>query len=572
MAASNSLNSSPMLDVSEVNRLFNIAAILTFSFWLILLFALYALTPSEEWKPLNGLERQVTLITSIALITSFIFFMMPFVGFLRAGQPTYRQSGIIVATIVNLFITIATNLLLAFAPTVVMIDPVIGGRVFLVRWCEWIPLAGLLTFLSEAVDTRRERGGIWRPTLNSIAQVLSTACGMAFPFCPNQTAWIGLQCVALILFFPIFHRVETKRQELAAEPSGISYVQKEMSDRRFFAYHLLKQCAVVWTLLVVMYYAHAFSYMFLPDGHPLRHPSSAMILDGFFDFVSKSLFLQVIVDVHRKVFDSDARARSHLGELRRLMQLLWDSTTDTIIISLRGDERTSAFLSPSFPSLVGVTPTVTDKARFPGVLLQETTVKSGSSRPPEILNAKYINSSHISSNESIENLAVSSIQPDAMEVQIATRMVNACWNGLGSANDGGSLLLLHEFVKPDGEKCFCELKVSQKAQESFVAIIRDVSERYRRFEAEQLAHAEALARQRDAQNANRFTRHEIKNGLLAGIELCEGLQRAMDESESSDKICRIVNQVNGALHEILDTVLSEGKAVYCRTLTILRRI
>ena len=77
----------------------------------------------------------------------------------------------------------------------------------------------------------------------------------------------------------------------------------------------------------------------------------------------------------------------------------------------------------------------------------------------------------------------------------------------------------------------CELKLSRRS-ESFVAIVRDVTERVKRFEAEQRATAEALARQKDAQNINRFTRHEIKNGLLAGIELCDRLRRSFQSASN----------------------------------------
>jgi phage terminase small subunit len=42
-----------------------------------------------------------------------------------------------------------------------------------------------------------------------------------------------------------------------------------------------------------------------------------------------------------------------------------------------------------------------------------------------------------------------------------------------------------------------------------IVVVRDVTERYRRFEAER-RNAESLARQQDAQAINRFTRHEVK--------------------------------------------------------------
>jgi hypothetical protein len=42
----------------------------------------------------------------------------------------------------------------------VHVDPITGARVFLLRWCEWTPLAGLMTFLAEAVDLPCRKSGI----------------------------------------------------------------------------------------------------------------------------------------------------------------------------------------------------------------------------------------------------------------------------------------------------------------------------------------------------------------------------------------------------------------------------
>jgi hypothetical protein len=37
-----------------------------------------------------------------------------------------------------------------------------------------------------------------------------------------------------------------------------------------------------------------------------------------------------------------------------------------------------------------------------------------------------------------------------------------------------------------------------------------------------------LHKQRDAQTVNSFTRHDVKNGLLAGIELCGSLRSVLE--------------------------------------------
>ena len=110
---------------------------------------------------------------------------------------------------------------------------------------------------------------------------------------------------------------------------------------------------------------------------------------------------------------------------------------------------------------------------------------------------------------------------------------------------------------------------------ALIAVIRDVTERHRRFEAEKRAHSETVQRQRDAQAVNRFTRHEVKNGLLAGIELCDSMRSSFEAIEKSLKIQKhkdvvamehaeksrkIMQELDNMLHEVLDTVLAEAMA------------
>ena len=168
-----------------------------------------------------------------------------------------------------------------------------------------------------------------------------------------------------------------------------------------------------------------------------------------------------------------------------------------------------------------------------------------------------------------------------------------------------SPLMVHPFKRVTGEDCQVEIKISphgllnelsngsdltiqRKRRTSYrniaknddhsaalIAVIRDVTERYRRFEAEKRAHSETMQRQRDAQAVNRFTRHEVKNGLLAGIELCDSMrssfeaiekclqrQKKVDKEalENADKSRRIMQEMDNMLHEVLDTVLAEAMA------------
>lgn len=127
----------------------------------------------------------------------------------------------------------------------------------------------------------------------------------------------------------------------------------------------------------------------------------------------------------------------------------------------------------------------------------------------------------------------------------------------------------------------CEATVTRVEDNALMIVIRDISERQKRFEAEKQVASESTARQKDAA-ANRFTRHEIKNGILSAIGLCDSLREVLQtaavlkrESEATvDSISsldlgqsaeendttRCINELDKTLHEILETVLSEAMA------------
>jgi hypothetical protein len=90
------------------------------------------------------------------------------------------------------------------------------------------------------------------------------------------------------------------------------------------------------------------------------------------------------------------------------------------------------------------------------------------------------------------------------------------------------LVLLHE---SEEHIIRCEAKVTRLEENALVIVVRDISERFRRFEAEKKVIHETTAREKDAE-ANRFTRHEVKNGLLAAIGLCDSLRDTLIDKNS----------------------------------------
>jgi hypothetical protein len=420
------------------------------------------------------------------------------------------MGGIVYASVVTQSVAICTNLLLAFAPTIVAVDNVTQSRVFLLRWCEWIPLGGLMTFLSEGVGMPK-RKGLQRAVLISLSQSLSCLGGMIFPFCPGLWSWSFWMSVSLVTYLAMFERVHAKRSLYLAERSktGSSFIDKEQLDRMEFAYQLIAVCTVVWTILVVIYFINVALHWYLPSSHPWLQQdwSLAMLGDTCFDVLAKGIYMKLIVDVHFCVFDAEGRAQRQLGELRNLMGVLWDSSSDAIVISARSGDRVTSLMSPSFLPLVNLSLPDTIRNRRGVALLLETERRGGeadSGENPqgatnhfEIVSGSYIDCTDMPygglRGESVlaeVNLA------DANAVQ-ASDLIYAAWNHTGRSSSES--ILMFQFADRR-----CEVKVSPHTDSTLVAVVRDVTERFKRLEAERKAHFETMARQKDAQSVRRM--------------------------------------------------------------------
>ena len=515
-------------------------------------------------------------------------------------------SGIMIAALTTQTVAFTTNCLLALAPVPVLIDPITLAPVYLVRWCEWTALSGLMTFLSESIDLEKRPGRLTWPVVTALSQSLSCLCGIVFPYCPDLLSWIIVMIISCVTYFVMFPRCWSKAQNLRRRQRGSTFLSMETYDRTEFAYQLIMVCTVVWTVLVVAYFLNMIVYRCFSTDHWLRHPGLAMMVDTFFDVLAKAFYMRLIVDVHSAVFDREARAQRQLSELRRLMSVLWDSSSDVICISVSQDDKIISMLSPSFTALVGCELPADLQNRKSVAVLLETKLYNPQEARTDVVSAYYVDryvgvevfmvaqtqsgsyfsislfttlfSSEIPYGGSLRQAILARLPSSSPEVQRALEIMSvACSQRAAILNGAPSngRLMVHPIQRVTGEEVRCEIKVSEHAEQAVIAVIRDVTERYKRFEAEQRAYSETAQRQRDAQAVNRFTRHEVKNGLLAGIELCDSLRNALACSNKQDSLegkedaetkarteasSHIIKEMDSMLHEVLDTVLAEAMA------------
>jgi len=409
------------------------------------------------------------------------------------------------------------------------------------------------------------------------SQSLSTLCGFLFPYCTNKVLWMTLLVVSCILFCFIYHRLVIRYFEFKKMKIGSSLGEQEAYHSARLSLGLLTTCAIMWSILVVGYFAYSFGPMIYPDNKLLTSKGIVMICESGINVLFKGIFLVLIVDVHNAIFDPGARAQRRLNELRQMMGVVWDNSSDVIGVSIKnisGDVTT--LLSPTFHKLYSDNVKTSDTAETDMDRIQnlacafeldaqvmnysEEKLRSQQILPSSVYDVEF---GGISGFTKIRNGKTTKENLASM-----SQLVVKCWKAENEVK-----MHLHDMVLGSGnlKKIIrCEANISRLEQNAIVIVVRNISERFRRFEAEKKAISETTARMKDA-DANRFTRHEVKNGLLAAIGLCDSLKENGNKSStllstsasSNNEIShsqQIVLELGSTLHEILDTILAEAMA------------
>eukprot|EP00592_Proboscia_alata_P004990 CAMPEP_0194370434 /NCGR_PEP_ID=MMETSP0174-20130528/18728_1 /TAXON_ID=216777 /ORGANISM="Proboscia alata, Strain PI-D3" /LENGTH=135 /DNA_ID=CAMNT_0039147895 /DNA_START=136 /DNA_END=540 /DNA_ORIENTATION=- len=120
---------------------------------------------------------------------------------------------------------------------------------------------------------------------------------------------------------------------------GSSSADVDKLERARLAYRLLATCAFMWSFLVVLYF---FAWLAPLTRYAIDNPeswlhSSSLVFscESFFEVASKILYLHVISEAHDAVFDDASKSARRLEELRKMIGVVWDSSSDVIAISVR---------------------------------------------------------------------------------------------------------------------------------------------------------------------------------------------------------------------------------------------
>jgi CheY-like chemotaxis protein len=416
-----------------------------------------------------------------------------------------------------------------------------------------------------------------------MTQGLSTIMGLFLPYCRNAVEWWTIMIISCILYLFMFPALFKKRRTFLAMDPGTNAYTKELWNRTRLSYRLMQTCTFAWTALVVMFCIAGAAIYFTPkDTNPdglwlIQRPYFTMLWEATMDVILKNLYMNIIIQVHKAAFDDGERDLRRVQELRQILNGVWENSSDVVCISALGNSGTiSTMVSPVYrrlfqniterPKSIVFEMKIDDSSPVKAKIVQDFNYQaferpeSNSNQQNHSLSDIVENVHLTTDNEAIDDSLLSSL----------AGMVASAWNSKEPQTS-----LTHSLLKDsNGEKVPtpCEANIRWLGRDAMFMLIRDISEQSKRFEAERTMIMQTTARKKDAE-ANRFTRHEVKNGLLVAIHLCESMagteESSGDQAESNvtlqhmdsrSRIAAHAIELDKELRSILHTVLSDAMA------------
>jgi len=446
-------------------------------------------------------------------------------------------------------------------PTPVLMDTITNRRVHLLRWVEWIPLSFLMTFLTEAIDMPNHDQAVEVAWGHAWALAFSTMAGIIFPFCTTPWQWMVVFVISCILFCSLYVRLYQRMMRFRRTPVGSSVDEQELYDRARLSFRLLQACSIMWTGIVLAFVACCIAGKYAPEGSWWANPALPLVVECAFEIGSKVWYLLLIADVHELIFDEGLRSIRRLEEMRDMMTCVWESSSDAIALCVRGKETINAVVSPTFLHL-GNQNAESDSTKV--ALLFEVTPQPNRQNKPKhriaamamaTLGKKQSPISPISLSEFI-NDDVDSV--DQRNIASMAKLLAKAWHFTSQES-----LIMHDLYgeTSTGElrTIQCEAKITKLANDAVVVVLRDISERFHRFETEKQLIVAVTERKKDSE-ASRFARDEVKDSLEAAIGMVDSIKNTMESPNGME--------MNGEtiINASVETVQSDNQAQGSRAL------
>ena len=516
--------------ISTIDKHFRYMAIWNICTYITLVIIVYLVVPSEHIVRLEGTEQNSAILAACLIAVSFLSRVIPLMGDIggtrknnnnnkgikkKKKKQYHALSGIFIGGLTVQIVAFTTDFLLAYFPTPTVLDPVLGTRVHVLRWCEWCPCAAYMTFMVEGADLYWK--GETPPTdyllskyIHASTQGGAVFLGLLFPFCPGYKSWMVCMILSCCLYLTNYPRMRNRTRDIPKTlPDGATVEEAERYNSAKIALKLRYVTTAVWSIIVGLFFVSSvFGPKYAPEGSVLRSSAANMACECFFDVLSKVLFLVVIVDVHYAIFDPFARTERRLEELHQLMAAVWESSSDVIAISVRAGSNggASTMLSPAFFGLGSSDGPLRNlsKEQVKDLFQRKSILYQLSSEAFQAKRGEDEDTKNpLTTPEMITSVEETGFECSIMELQTGKLL----FDGEGVTPETGALRAVSDAVikawtcddrevvfpfdlqwtsnRSDRENLVrTEAKVSRLDHNALILIVRDISERVRVFEAE----------------------------------------------------------------------------------------
>jgi len=406
-----------------------------------------------------------------------------------------------------------TNWMLLTRATPFVVDPITGRPNCMFRWAEWAVLAFVMAFVIDGTDSVSLR----KPLSLGILQGVSTTLGACLPLATSGWTWVMMLATCILLFSSIYARLFARWRDLRK-------LQNELSDN---SYHLCKVrlatrlnelTCFFWTLLAVFFVADVIARVFSAYNPSVNW---GFIAGCVIDVVAK-LYYADIVDTNLQYFPVRFRVAQGRVAAER-MEAVWNDASDCIILSHRlANGQIASIASPSLAQFVGSK----QAAEWVDSPMLTVDPKSDPQKPA---------------------------LPSRGDVLTLDELVGrAWWHGRFACR------------LTTGEDCNASSVTEVTASicdqsSSCVVVLRDMTSQDRLFEMEREALSASIERLKD-EEANRFTRHEVKNGVLSAISQVDAVQSEVRSGISLEQLDPLLGALKVGLSQTLENVLSQALA------------
>uniref|UniRef100_A0A7S4IJL4 Uncharacterized protein n=1 Tax=Odontella aurita TaxID=265563 RepID=A0A7S4IJL4_9STRA len=310
--------------------------------WVTMTIGSFALCKPQQYRPQESEGASLalgaaSLVMGVSVVTRGLplFFAEPFkgkkslggtggngngaggeIGPERAGNMTVVGSRISGAALVGFFVQAVssiTNGTMALFPTPMLVDPVTGMDVYLLRWCEWAPLSFLMAYLTACMDADVSSGGAKAALHFGLCQGISTLCGIFFPVIHSAPLWWAVMVISVVLhatLYPLLSSKLARVRSLLSEPEPCTAPEMERHERIRVAAQLVRLVTVAWATLILFYF---LAWLFRVSG------TANALMEVSVEVLSKHLYLNFLLDAHHRIFDPSKKAERSLAEIGHML-------------------------------------------------------------------------------------------------------------------------------------------------------------------------------------------------------------------------------------------------------------